>query len=158
MANEPFPRENPRVRRMMAAALSAAGLVTLLGPATGATEQLTKAEFITAADELCTETDQFLFYVTVALTEEGQTTPPSDAQIEEFSQHLVSSYRELIGEIRRLEEPKADRSAIKKLLKTLSDEIDAVEDDPLTLREGAPFPKSAKLAKRYGFRVCAVTD
>lgn len=144
--------------RITAAALCAAALVTMAGPTAGAADQLTKPEFIAAADKLCTDTDQFLFYVTVSLTEDGQTTPPSDAQIEEFAQYLVSSYRELIGEIRQLEEPKADRVAIKRLLKTLSKEIDAIEDDPLTLRSGAPFPKSGTLAKRYGFKTCGVTD
>lgn len=145
------------VRRIVAVALCSAGLVTLMGPATGAADRLTKAEFIAAADELCTDTDQFLFYVTLSLTEEGQSTPPSDAQIEEFSQHLVSSYREMIGEIRRLEEPRTDRARIKKLLTTLSEEIDAVEQDPLLLREGEVWSKSGKLAKRYGFEACGVT-
>jgi hypothetical protein len=147
------------VRRVAASALCVAGLVALAGPAARAAGELTKAEFIAAADELCTTTDDYLGYVTLTLTEEGQdlSVPPTDAQLAAFAEFLVPAYRDLIDDLRALEEPKADRAKIKKLLKTLSKEITAIEDDPLLLRKD-PLPKSSKLAKRYGFQACGGTS
>jgi hypothetical protein len=147
------------VRRLVVAALCAAGLVALAGPAASAGGELTKAEFIAAADELCTDTDQYLSFVTLTLTEEGQdlSVPPTDAQLAAFTDVLVPAYRDLIDDLRALDEPRADRAKIKKLLKTLSKEVTAIEDDPLLLRKD-PLPKSSKLAKRYGFEACGGTS
>jgi hypothetical protein len=142
------------VRRFGALLLCVAGLVVMTGPALAWAKPLTKAEFIEQADALCGETDQYLGFVTLAIQAEG---PPSDVQVQEFATYLVPAYRELITEIRALDEPKADRARVNKLLTTLGRELDAIEEDPLRLRRGEPFPKAAKLADRYGFEVCGAS-
>lgn len=143
-------------RRVLAVALCSAGLVTLTSPAS-AGEQPTKREYIEAADALCKEADDFLGYISITVAAESAdpSRPPTDAQLEEFTKFLLPTYRELVTDLRALEEPATDRAAIKKLLKTLSKELAEIEDDPVILRDGA-LVKWSKGAKKYGFEVCGL--
>ena len=144
------------MRRVVASVLCVAGLVALTSPASAGDGELTKQAFIEAADALCKKTDDFLFFITLEISAQSEDpdAPPTAAQLEEFADYLVSSYDDLITDLRDLEHPKTDRPAIKQFLKTLSKEVAAIEDDPLLLRDGEIMPKSAKLAKRYGFESC----
>jgi hypothetical protein len=148
--------DGPRVTRIAALlgllVVGAAGLVVATGSAFAGTT-LTKAEFIEQADQICSETDQYLGFIALGIAPEGG---PDDAQLAEFAQYLVPAYEDLITQVRALEEPPADRAKVKKFLQVLTREVHAVEADPTLLREGV-FPKASKLAQRYGFTACGTS-
>jgi hypothetical protein len=134
-----------------AVALGGAG-----GVAAAGTDELTKKEFIAAADDLCTKADDVLGAIVFDIASQSGGGPPTAAQIEQFVQYLVPAYQNVHDDIDDLAEPRADRARIKKLLATFQRELDAIERDPTRVqRPSGAFPKSAKLARGYGLEVCA---
>jgi len=118
--------------------------------------ELTKKDFIGAANTVCKGTNTLLDQLAFAIFSQGPEDGPTEEQIATFVETLVPAYRDLHDRIEELDEPVSERKAIKKMLKTLDRETDAVEDDPgrLSLSTG-PFPKFEKQAKKYGLTDCA---
>jgi len=142
--------------------LTSAGLLALLltlgatGNAPAGAAELTKKDFVAAANTVCKGTNTLLDQVALAIFSQGPADGPTEAQIASFVETLVPAYRDLHDRIEELDEPRSDRKTIKKMLRTLERETDAVEDDPqrLSLATG-PFPKFEKQAKKYGLTDCA---
>ena len=133
------------------------GTTAVAGATISAESELSKKEFIKAADDLCRQADEILNEVVsspeLSPPDGGSPTPQ---QIEDFvEEHLIPVYQQVHDSIEALPEPDADTAKIKKLLKALQKELVALEDDPQAVATvKGPFPKSGKLAKKYGFKVC----
>jgi hypothetical protein len=153
------------VRRRSGAIVGAVALVAAVGivggsavasTGDGADTQLTKKQFIKVADDACRQGDTLASeaYNEVFPAASVSTTTP--AQIDAFAQRLVPILQQEHDSIAALRPPSADKAKVKKLLKTLQRELDALAADPqaaLTSPAG-PLPKASKLAKKYGFKVC----
>jgi hypothetical protein len=108
-------------------------------------EPLTKEEFITQADEICTEGNEEL------ATEEQPDPENLDAFITDT---LAPNLQEQHDGIAALGVPEGDEEEIESLLDNLQEGIDALEEDPNTLTEGGPFVEVNRQATEYGLQVC----
>jgi hypothetical protein len=114
-------------------------------------EPLTKEEFITQADAVCTEGDQRLEDATQELT-----ANPSQEEVEAFvSDTLVPSLQEEHDGIAELAPPEEDQETIDAMLSDLSAGIDEIRADPsLVFGDENPLADASAAAQEYGMTVC----
>jgi hypothetical protein len=122
---------------------------------------LTKAQFIVKADAVCkTGNDEIEAEVEAFKTENGlgDEEEPSKAQQAEVSKTiLVPNVENQAEEIRDLEAPSADEDQISKMLDSLEEGVEEVEDNPQAPFESNqpnPFGPANKIAEEYGLVVC----
>jgi hypothetical protein len=76
--------------------------------------------------------------------------PSTPEQVAEFVQRAVPVFEEAIAAIDALEEPKALRPEMKRLVRASTKELDALRDDPsiLTATEGDALPMTGTISAR----------
>jgi hypothetical protein len=148
---------------MLVAALAAAGCGSdgdnAAKTATTSGAPLTKAEFIAAADKLCTANTQRIEKAATKLRTAAKKT--GTLAVPDVATFLLKSslpaYDDLLDKLRNLTPPTADQKAIDGLVASLAGAIDTAKADPNKYaRNGAPdpFDDANARAKKYGMKVC----
>jgi len=137
-------------------AVSIAGALVLGGVATAASSKpLTKKQFMKQADKICAAGNK----ATNALAQQtfgnlGPNERPDAATFAKFWAAAKAVLEVQIKEIRALNEPKADKQQVKKILAAVQAGIAEVDADLQAAETGTPFAKADKLAQQYGLKVC----
>jgi hypothetical protein len=139
----------------LAAALIAAGCGDGDGStsSTAAGEPLSKAEFISQADQICAEGD-------AKIDEGGQAfAGTAGEKVDELvGTVIVPGYRDEIEQLRELTPPEGDEAEVEEFLNTFEQGIDALDQNPEQLAGGAALKtitEARVLAFKYGFKSCA---
>ena len=125
--------------------------------ATGASASIeSKDDFIAAADQICSDLETSgQGDIQEALG--GETSPTADEQVEIAEDIVIPNLQEQHDQIAALDQPDGEEDAINDVLDELQAGIDAAEDDPQALVEGAdggPLADAAAAASDYGFTEC----
>lgn len=114
-------------------------------------EPITKAEFVTQAEEICSEGNEEL----EAAAQEF-SAQPSEEEITQFAEdELVPNLQQQHDDIAELGAPEGDEDEVQAILDSLQEGIDAVEAEPASLLEGDPLAEASDLAEAYGLPKCA---
>ena len=118
------------------------------------TAALSKQEFITQADAICTRGDKKLDR---AGSETFGKERPSKQEVEQFaSDTLVPNIQGQIDDVRALTPPQGDEEQVNAFLDSAQRALDEIEQDPSLLSQGGdPFGETSKLGKEFGFEECA---
>jgi hypothetical protein len=132
--------------------LCAGAAIALIAVGCGG-DELTKEEFITQADEICTEGDAEL---TAAAEEQfgDLSEPPPPKEQEEFiSTAVADNLQSQLDEIRELDPPSEDADQVNEILDKLQQLIDRAREDPAAVLAGEETEASG-LATDYGLTSC----
>jgi hypothetical protein len=116
-------------------------------------EAPTKEEFITQADQICTDGDQ-------QINEEAENVfegQPSKAEQQAFIEDtVIPETQAQIDGIRDLTPPEGDEDEITAIVDAADQGIDEIEADPaaLTQRGDNPLAEASQLASEYGMKAC----
>jgi hypothetical protein len=116
-------------------------------------EPLTKDEFTTQANKICSDGNEEL---EAAADELGDA--PTEEQIEEFvTDTVVPNVQEQHDDIADLAAPEGDEDEVEAILDALQGGIDALEEDPAgAITSGDdPLAEASELAGDYGLTECA---
>lgn len=139
------------------AAICIAGVV--LGACGGGYKGLSKADFVTKADAICTAGQKKLDTISSAL---GSSPKLSDVQ-RVYKGEFATSVRSEVTQLRALKPPKADRKTISTMLDNLSTGIDQVTaevtaaktlQDVGALKEPKSLAAADQTANSYGLKSC----
>jgi hypothetical protein len=154
----------------VAAALTAAGCggsdtsttsSTTAAGATGAsgvggtvtTSDLSKDQWISAADNVCKQGDDAINQAAQSL---GQN--PSDADLTKFATDTVIPETESqLSQIQELGAPAGDEDQVQAILAAAQQGVDKLKQDPTLVLEkngGGAFDEANQLAQAYGLQVC----
>jgi hypothetical protein len=114
----------------------------------------TKEEFITQADDICTEGDQVIEEQAAEVFGSGQ---PSKAQQEAFIEDtVIPETQSQIDGIRELTPPEGDEDEVNAIVDAADQGIDEIESDPAALTQGGanPLAEASQLAAEYGMKDC----
>lgn len=112
---------------------------------------ISKADFITEAEQICTDGNEELQAAGEALGEN-----PSQEQIAGFAADtMVPNIQEQHDDIEALGAPEGDEDEVTAILDALQEAIDAVEADPGSITSSDPFTEANELATDYGLEGCA---
>ena len=146
-------------------ALSLVGAVGLVGSAGASVAEkkkpLTKKAFIKEADKICLQGNTLVEEIFDEQPDLAPGEEPDAAFFEAFWEEAGPVLQQEVDSVDALNEPKADKKKIKKMLDALQDGIDEINDDPSLLFEQDsldPFDKASQLAQDYGFKVCGADD
>lgn len=127
--------------------------IALVAAGCGGDDELTKEEFITQADEICTEGEAEL----TATAEEqfgDLSEPPSQKEQEEFiSTTVADNLQSQLDQIRELEPPGEDADQVNEILDKLQQLIDRSREDPAAVLAGEET-EASQLATDYGLTSC----
>lgn len=117
-----------------------------------AAEPLSKADFVTQADEICADGNAEIEAEAEAFPDE-----PSEEEIAQFADDiLIPNIQGQHDDIDALGAPEGDEDDVQAVLDALQEGIDAVEADPNTLLSSDdPFTEANDLAGAYGLEECA---
>ena len=118
-------------------------------------EALTKQEFITQADRICSEGNaEIEGDAEDAFGDSDQ--PPSQAEQEQFAtDSVIPNVQNQVDRIGELEPPEGDEDQIQAILDAANEGLDAGRDDPSAFAgQGDPLAEATQLAKQYGMKVC----
>jgi hypothetical protein len=120
-------------------------------------EALSEQEFITQADQICTEGD-----AEVESQERGffGKSKPSQAEVEQYvSEVVVPGIQSQIDGIRELEARDEIEGQVTEFLDTAEGDLDEIEQNPNLLTQGGqgadPFAETRQLGADIGLKVCA---
>lgn len=150
---------------LFAASLVAGALAIGCGDDDIADETLSKAEFVTRANAICTEGTKELdkagpeyFGGELGLKDNER---PTAAQLAEFTQtKIVPGIQGQVDEIRALGAPEGDEEEVEALLDAAQQGADKLDANPELLAEDEqsgpdnPFKEANALAIDYGLKVC----
>jgi hypothetical protein len=127
-------------------------------PAPGGAE-LTKAQYIAAADKVCKQTTDKIAVAATKLRESAKKTGTVPVpQVTRFlTQTSLPAYEDMLAELRTLTPPKQDEKTIDGLIAALAGAIDTAKADPAKYsRNGSPdpFDDANSRAIDYGMKVC----
>ena len=151
----------PPTVRLTGAAIAATLIVGLAAAGCGssskstsstATTAITKAEFLTKANAICTLGNA---QINAAGAKLGKN--PSQAQITAFAKSTdVPSIQIQINAIRALGAPSGDQATVTNMLNLAQADLNKVKSNPALLAGNtSPFADFAKIAHPYGLRACA---
>lgn len=145
-----------------------AGLAVLLiagcgGSSDGSTTSDAKAQFIAAADELCTqsgaETDAAVQKELASLGGKEITSKQLTAL---FTEVTIPSIEDLYEKIGELTPPPDDADDVKAILAAADQAIKKFKADPDALASptggSTPFDEANRLEQEFGFKVCGASD
>lgn len=120
-------------------------------------EAPTKAAFIKEGDKICTDDEDELNEEIEAFVKEkgisGSEEPSEDLQIEAFHDLVLPNIAKQAEDLAALTPPEGDEATIEELTDTLSEEVEAAEEE-----DGLPGEDTLKgatdMAKAYGFKSC----
>ena len=114
---------------------------------TSTAASLTKEEFITQGDQICTEGD-------AELTSSDQ--PQSQEDVAPFvTDTLIPNLQAQHDDLEALGAPEGDEDEISDLLASLQTAIDAFEADPSSVFDTSNLQAASQAAQDYGFKVCS---
>ncbi len=120
---------------------------------------LTKKAFIKEADKICLQAATL--QNEIAQDYFADLPPGENPDLETLSafwEEDAPIVQQMIDSIRALNEPKADKKKVKKILDAVQRGLDEIEEDPAVLLTEAPFAEADELAKSYGFKVCGADN
>ncbi len=121
-----------------------------------------KADFIVAVDQICTQTGASVNAEAQARFPDG-VAPGGGDEIEKFFAEVtipaLDAQYEQIGE---LTPPAGQEEQVEAIVDAGTEAVEAAEEDPSTLNvlKGAatPFDEVGKLEREFGFKVCGAAD
>lgn len=120
-------------------------------------EALTKQEFITEADQICSDGNAEI----EAAAEQtfGQSDqPPSATEQEQFAADtVIPNIQSQVDQIGDLAPPEGDEDQIQAILDAAREGLDAGEEEPSLFTEQGgqdPLAEASRLARDYGLTVC----
>jgi hypothetical protein len=121
--------------------------------ATLTTSNLTRAQYIKQANNVCKEG---LHHFEKALDVLAKNPAESKAEKEEFIVETgLPPYRQMVDRLRALGAPAQDKAKVQAILASYYRELKAIEDDPAKAFSGDPsFARAKKLAVSYGLDAC----
>jgi hypothetical protein len=126
-------------------------------PAGGA--ELTKAQYVAAADKVCKETTDKIAVAATNLRKaaEKSGTIPVPRVTKFLTDTSLPAYEGMLAKLRTLTPPKQDETTIDGLVAALAGAIDTAKADPAKYsKNGAPdpFDDANSRALAYGMKVC----
>ena len=121
--------------------------------------ELTKAQYITAADKVCKSTTDKIATAATTLRESAKKTGTVPVpQVTKFLKETsLPAYEAMLAELRTLTPPKADEKTIDGLIAALAGAIDTAKADPVKYSKNGsadPFDDANTRAMNYGMKVC----
>jgi hypothetical protein len=117
------------------------------------TSDLSKDQWIAAADNVCQQSDDAVSQAGQAL---GQN--PSDADVTKFvTGTLIPQTESELSQIQALGAPAGDEDQVQAILAAAQQGLDKIKQDPsLALQQngGGAFTEANQLAQAYGLKVC----
>lgn len=130
------------------------------GTSSADSESLSKAQYVTRADAICSEANT---RQDALLTKEAQsrsaTGVPSDADKESFVLNSgLPPLREAAARLDKLGTPTGDEKKAEALVDALDKALDEIEEEPLDFAEAKsnPFAPVERLARELGLEVCGL--
>jgi hypothetical protein len=119
------------------------------------TSDLAEDEWIRQADRICRKGDTTIGRAGEDLF--GPDRQPSPAQLRRFVKDVaIPGVENELDQIRELGAPARDDDEIQAILNAAREELDKLKANPrLFASKQRAFPKSGRLAQRYGLRDCA---
>jgi hypothetical protein len=131
------------IRRAGGAALVAAFAIGVTAPsavaATGGGKQLTKKQWIKAANSICDEADEEISSLRPPTADPTADQPLTDAEfadLEEFLQSAVDTSEDALADLRALQPPKKDAAKIRKILVVLKENVAVLRDAVRASKDG----------------------
>ena len=128
------------IRRWSGALLVAALALGVTAPAALAGgKQLTKKQWVKAANTICDDTDDKISALTPPNADPTSDTPLTQAEFDEIEEYVQSAYehsKDALAELRALNPPKKDAAKVKKILTALKSSVDSISDSLLATRDG----------------------
>jgi hypothetical protein len=137
----------------------AIGLAAALGACGSgdATSQISKAQFLTLANQICAKENQAI-EATAAKQFPGGQANAGEKQREQFALGvIVPSLDHQVAAIKRLGAPEDDEATVRVILAEIKAAVRQVERNPaLVVSNGdGPLAKANKFAAAYGLHACA---
>jgi vacuolar-type H+-ATPase subunit H len=155
--HHPGPGRNVKRLNLRLILLCAGAALALIAAGCGGDDddspELTKDEFITQADEICTQGEAEL---TAAAEEQfgDATEPPSKQEREEFvSTAVADSLQAQLDDIRELNPPADEADQVNEILDKLQQLIDRAREDPAAVLAGEET-EASQLATDFGLTSC----
>jgi hypothetical protein len=124
------------------------------GATTGASTEITKADWIAQADAICTKGDAAV-QVQAKKTFGGAKKPSTKDQVAFMTDYAIPSINEEVGQIRSLPMPAGDEQTISQFLDDAEAGAAEAKKDPAGFPKSAPtLDKSSGEAKAYGLKAC----
>lgn len=123
-----------------------------------ATVKLTKAEFIKQADAICEEAfEQREDRVAEIAEENGFSFENINKKhLEQLAtEAVIPTLNRQVEDLNALGLPEGDEEQAREVIVSLENVRDEFEDNPGLAGEGKPLEEPSKLAKAFGFKVCA---
>ena len=137
------------------AALLGMTLTLTMAACDGGGERLTEEEFVSAANEACTEGNEEIQAAADEIGSSGQQ--PTEDQLEGFVDSIVDAIQGQIDDIDELNPPEDMEEDVDALVAELQSSLDALEEQGAeALRsEENPFTDANEIAGDLGLTVCA---
>jgi len=134
-----------RISAYVTGALMIGSALTACGGASSS--DVTKADYIEAADKICEASSAEL---------DALGTPATEEEFNALVAQAVKIEHEELKALRALDMPKDDGAKLKAMYDEVESATDRIESDPslLTSSSEDPFAESSKLADDYGFQMC----
>lgn len=121
--------------------------------------ELTKAQYIAAADKVCKATSDKIAVAATKLREAANKTGTIPvAQVTKFLKETsLPAYEGMLAELRALTPPKQDEKTIDGLIAALAGAIDTAKADPAKYSKNGtadPFDDANTRVIAYGMKVC----
>jgi hypothetical protein len=118
-------------------------------------EGLTTEEYITQADELCTQSDEE--NAKAAQAAFGNQQPTKEEAVTYVSGTLVPALEAQLQKLRDLPQPEGDTDTVNAIYDQVGEAIDTIKEDPeASLAVEDPFADITADAEAYGFKSCGV--
>jgi len=121
----------------------------------GGGERLTEEEFVTAANEACTEGNETIQEAADEISASGQQ--PGEEQLEGFIVSIVDAIQGQIDAIDELNPPEDMEEDVNALVAELQSSVDEIEEQGTAAlqSEENPFSDANEMAGDLGLTVCA---
>jgi hypothetical protein len=130
--------------------VSLAALMVLVAAGPALAKPLTERQWRRQANVICTQVGSEIGALDAELLEDYVQSTPD--QVAAFVDRAVPVFEAAIAAVDALEEPKALRADVKRLVRAATKELDALRDDPsiLTATQGDALPKTRKISEKLG--------
>lgn len=123
------------------------------GSSSDSTATLTKSQFLTQANAICSKGNRQL-----ASAEKTLGTQASSSQFKSYvANEWAPAVQDQIDGIEALDAPSADQHTVSNMLEIAQQDLNKVKSDPTSLTNES-FASFAKLAHPYGLTECAPTS
>lgn len=138
------------------------GIALILAGCGGSDDKgLSKADYVTQADAICTKAAAQLDKDSQAAVQALGTDSPTDEQLATIAKDVaVPNLEKQLGDLKALDAPKDDKDTLDALYTDLDGAIAKVKADPTTLINSgdasatSPFASANEKAKAYGLKSC----